>query len=263
MSRFGSREQGASLFLLQPTRCFGNQKTEQALNVTREHKIRVAEAASNVDAVLKRPKDARWLLVLAHGAGAGMRHPFLEGLTSMLHSEGVATLRYQFPYMQQQRRRPDSPKVLLATVRAAIAFAAETTPGLALLAGGKSLGGRMTSHVLSEPPQPGANRGIPRVRGLVFYGFPLHAPGKPGAERTEHLDQVTVPMLFHQGTRDALADLALMRSLCSKLGSRALLHVVDTADHSFHVLKRSGTTDAQVLQELARTTASWAGRLAE
>lgn len=181
----------------------------------------------------------------------------------MLNSEGVATLRYQFPYMQQQRRRPDSPKVLLATVRAAIVSAAEAAPGLALLAGGKSLGGRMTSHLLSEPPQPGASGGIPRVRGLVFYGFPLHAPGRPSAKRAEHLDQVTVPMLFHQGTRDTLADLTLMRSVCSRLGPRVSLHAIDTADHSFHVLKRSGTTDAQVLQELARTTASWADTLAE
>jgi predicted alpha/beta-hydrolase family hydrolase len=148
--------------------------------------------------------------------------------------------------------------VLTATVRAAIAAAAETAPDLALLAGGKSLGGRMTSHVLSEPPHSGATASVARVRGLIFFGFPLHAPGKPGTKRAEHLDQVTVPMLFFQGTRDALANLALMQSLGAKLQPRARLHVVDTADHSFHVLKRSATTDADVQRELARTTASWA-----
>jgi len=172
----------------------------------------------------------------------------MEGLTAELANVGIATLRYQFPYMQRQRRSPDPPRVLIATVRAAVAAAAEAAPDLALLAGGKSLGGRMTSHVLSEPPTSGAPASLARVRGLVFFGFPLHAPGKPGTERAEHLDQVRLPMLFLQGTRDTLADLSLMQSLCSKLGSRARLHIVDTADHSFHVLKRSGTTDADVLR---------------
>ena len=190
-----------------------------------------------------------------------MRHAFLEGLAYELASAGIATLRYQFPYMEEGRGRPDSPKVLTATVRAAIAAAAEAAPDLALLAGGKSLGGRMTSHVLSEPPHSGAPASLARVRGLVFFGFPLHAPGKPGLKRAEHLNQVKVPMLFHQGTRDTLADLTLMQSLCAQMESRAKLHVVDAADHSFHVLKRSGKTDADILRELARTTASWAASL--
>lgn len=190
-----------------------------------------------------------------------MRHAFLEGLAAELASAGVATLRYQFPYMEHRRGRPDPPKVLTATVRAALAAAAEAAPDLRLLAGGKSLGGRMTSHVFAESPPTDAGGNEVRVRGLVFFGFPLHAPGKPGTKRAEHLENVTLPMLFHQGSRDALADLTLMQSLCGKLGSRAHLHVVDTADHSFHVLKRSGTTDAEVLRELARTTASWAATL--
>ena len=190
-----------------------------------------------------------------------MRHAFLEGLASELSGAGVATFRYQFPYMEQRRGRPDPTKVLTATVRAAMAAASEAEPDLPLLAGGKSLGGRMTSHVLSEPPNSDAAAGVRRVRGLVFFGFPLHAPGKPGTKRAEHLEQVTVPMLFLQGTRDSLADLSLMRSLSGKLESRATLHVVDTADHSFHVLKRSGRTDSEVLRELAKTTAAWAASL--
>ena len=229
--------------------------------VTTELTVKVPGSEGDVAALLERPRGARWLLILAHGAGAGMRHAFLEGLASELASVGMATLRYQFSYMQQRRRIPNPPKVLTATLRAAIAASAEAAPDLALLAGGKSLGGRMTSHVLSEPPHSGATASVARVRGLVFFGFPLHAPGKPGTKRAEHLHQVTVPMLFLQGTRDTLADLSLMRSLCAKLQSRARLHVVDTADHSFHVLKRSGTTDSDVLRELARTTASWAASL--
>jgi predicted alpha/beta-hydrolase family hydrolase len=215
-----------------------------------------------VAAVLQRPRDARWLLVLAHGAGAGMRHAFMETLARELADVGVATLRYQFPYMQQGRRSPNPPAVLIATVRAAIAAAADVAPDLRLLAGGKSLGGRMTSHALVD--RPGAavpSDAVARVRGLAFFGFPLHAPGKPSATRTEHLAQVALPMLFLQGTRDTLAELSLVRALCDTLGPRATLHVVETADHSFHVLKRSGTTDAEVLRELASTTASWADSL--
>ena len=223
--------------------------------------IRVSESLGDVAALLEGPRKARWLLVMAHGAGAGMRHAFLEGLAGELASAGVATLRYQFPYMERRRGRPDSPKVLTATVRAAIAAAAKAAPGLELLAGGKSLGGRMTSHVFAESPPTDANGNPVRVRGLVYFGFPLHAPGKPGMKRAEHLEKVPLPMLFHQGTRDSLADLTLMQSLCAQLGSRARLHVVDTADHSFHVLKRSGRTDAEVLRQLAETTASWAAML--
>jgi predicted alpha/beta-hydrolase family hydrolase len=200
--------------------------------------------------------------VLAHGAGAGMRHAIMEHLAHELAAAGVATFRYQFPYMQQSGRRPDPPTVLTATVRAAIKVAAEAAPDLPLLAGGKSLGGRMTSHALSEAPSTGATAAALRVRGVVFFGFPLHPPGRPGTKRAEHLERLAVPMLFFQGTRDTLADLGLMRPLCAKLVPRATLHIVDTADHSFHVLKRSGTTDADVLRDLAQTTASWADSLA-
>jgi hypothetical protein len=214
-----------------------------------------------VSGILNRPSDARWLLVLAHGAGAGMRHTFMENLASELAAVQIATLRYQFPYMQQRRGRPDAPGVLTATVRAAIVEAAKSTPHLPLLAGGKSLGGRMTSHVLSEPARPDDTDAIARVRGLVFFGFPLHAPGQPSAKRAEHLKGAAVPMLFLQGTRDTFADLCLLRPLCSSLEPRATLHLIDTADHSFHVLKRSGKSDTDVIREIAATTAAWAEEL--
>jgi len=204
-----------------------------------------------VSALLSMPAKARRLLVLAHGAGAGMHHPFMEMLTGELASVGVATLRYQFPYMEERRRIPDSPAVLTATVVAAVRAATEAAPGLPLLAGGKSMGGRMTSQAAAEHPLDG-------VRGLVFFGFPLHPPNRPGTRRADHLARVTTPMLFLQGTRDTLADLKLLRPLCAKLGSRATLHIIETADHSFHGLKRSGKSDAEVLRELAETAASWA-----
>ena len=188
-----------------------------------------------------------------------MRHPFMENLACELAVCHVASLRYQFPYMQQRRKRPDAPRVLLATVRAAVAAASESTPELPLLAGGKSLGGRMTSLAFSEPPATKVD--TTQLRGLVFFGFPLHQPGRPGTERADHLARVPVPMLFFQGTRDSLADIAQIRPLCAKLAPRATLHVVDTADHSFHVLKRSGKTDAEVLSELARAVTSWADSL--
>lgn len=231
---------------------------------SRELTFRLSASAGDVEALLLRPADARWLLVLAHGAGAGMHHPFMETLARELAACGVATFRYQFPYMQHGRKRPDSPAVLTATVRAAAACAAEAASDLPLLAGGKSLGGRMTSLALSEEPSSssGMAKAGTRVRGLVFFGFPLHQPGRSGTQRAAHLERVTVPMLFLQGTRDTLADLTLMRPLCAKLGPRATLQVVETADHSFHVLKRSGRTDAEVLSELARTVASWADALA-
>jgi|SRR5204863_637402 len=209
------------------------------------------EGAGEVSALLLRPAKARWLLALAHGAGAGMSHPFMAKLAEELASVGVATLRYQFPYMEQRRRVPDKPAVLTATVRAAVRAAAEAAPGLLLLAGGKSMGGRMTSQAAAEGPLEG-------VRGLVFFGFPLHPPKQPGTKRAEHLAKVTVPMLFVQGTRDELADLKLLRPLCGKLGTRATLHIIETADHSFHVLKSSGRNDSEVLRELAETTVSWA-----
>ena len=190
-----------------------------------------------------------------------MRHVFMESMARELAVAGVATFRYQFPYREQGRGRPDPPGVLTATVRAAVAAAADTAPDLPLLAGGKSLGGRMTSLTLSDSSDARTQDTRWRVRGVVFFGFPLHAPGRPDEKRAEHLDRVAMPMLFLQGTRDTLADLTLLRPLCTRLGPRATLHVVDTADHSFHVLKRSGTSDAVVLRQLARTVASWADSL--
>jgi predicted alpha/beta-hydrolase family hydrolase len=180
-----------------------------------------------------------------------MRHAFMEALAEELARVGVATLRYQFPYMEDRRKVPDKPAVLTATVAAAVRAAAGVAPDLPLLAGGKSMGGRMTSQAAAEGLIPG-------VRGLVFFGFPLHPPKQPGTSRAEHLAKVTVPMLFLQGTRDELADLKLLKPICKKLGQRATLHVIDTADHSFHVLKKSGRNDAEVLRELAETTAKWA-----
>ena len=204
-----------------------------------------------VSALLLMPEKARWLLVLAHGAGAGMNHPFMEKLAGELAGVSVATLRYQFPYMEQRRRVPDAPAVLTATVVAAVRRAAEAGAGLPLLAGGKSMGGRMTSQAAAEHPLDG-------LRGLVFFGFPLHPPNRPGTKRADHLAKVTMPMLFLQGTRDTFADLQLLRAVCAKLGSRATLRVIETADHSFHVLKSSGRNDAEVLRELAETVVSWA-----
>ena len=179
-----------------------------------------------------------------------MRHAFMEAVNSRLAASGIAVFRYQFPYMEAGRRAPDPPGVLTATVRAAIEVAAKAAPELPLFAGGKSLGGRMTSTAQSQRPLPG-------VRGIVFFGFPLHAPGKPGRARADHLRSVSVPMLFLQGTRDPLADLAELQPVLDELGDRAQLHVALGGDHSFHVLKRSGRTDAEVLDELCARAAKW------
>ena len=215
----------------------------------------VVDGAGEVSALFLRPNNARLLLVLAHGAGAGMSHPFMENLAGELAAEGIATLRYQFPYMQGRRRVPDSPAVPTATVVAAVRAAAKAAPELPLLAGGKSMGGRMTSQAAAQHPLEG-------VRGLVFFGFPLHPPKRPATKRADHLAKVTVPMLFLQGTRDELAELDLLRPICAKLGALATLSVIEGADHSFHVLKRSGTDDTAVLQQLVRTVASWAEQIA-
>jgi len=198
--------------------------------------------------ILRRPPGAFCLYVLAHGAGAGMRHPFLEALADALAEEKVATLRYEFPYMESARKRIDPPAVLHARVRKAVAAAAAER--LPLLAGGKSMGGRMTSQAQAIEPLPG-------VRGVAFVGFPLHPAGRRGTERAAHLRDVRLPMLFLQGTRDDLADLDLIRSVVAGL-AQATLHVVEDADHSFHVRKKSGRGDPDVLVELARTLAQWA-----
>lgn len=223
--------------------------------MTAGEKLRIAVPGNGeVSALLVRPPTARWLLVLGHGAGAGMAHPFLEKLAKELAEAGVATLRYQFPYIEGRRRVPDKPEVLMASVAAAVERAAETTPELPLLAGGKSMGGRMTSQAAAESL-------LGPVKGLVFFGFPLHPPNRPGTKRAEHLARVNVPMLFLQGTRDTLADLALLRPVCEQLGSHATLHIIQEGDHSFQVLKKAGKTDAEVMKELAETTACWADQL--
>ncbi|HEX5045109.1 MAG TPA: alpha/beta family hydrolase [Candidatus Polarisedimenticolaceae bacterium] len=211
-------------------------------------RIAVAEG-SEVEGMLARPADARALLVLAHGAGAPMRHVFLEELARRLASRRVATLRFAFPYAQRGGRTPDKPPVLMATVRAAVRAGASLASGLPLFAGGKSMGGRMTSQAMAEAPLPG-------VRGLVCVGFPLHPAGQPSTARAAHLAKVSVPMLFLQGTRDTLADLALLRPVVEPM-PHATMHVVEGADHGFHVRKSSGRTDAEVLDELAEVTAAW------
>ena len=213
-------------------------------------------AKGSVSALLMRPEQARWLLVFGHGAGAGMRHRFMEAISARLAALGIATLRYQFPYMEAGSRRPDARAALLATVRAAVAAARFAAPDLPLLAGGKSMGGRMTSLAAAEAALPG-------VRGIVFVGFPLHPAGRPSTERADHLERVDLPLLFLQGERDQLGGLDLLRPLCARLGTRATLHVIPTADHGFHVLKSSGRTDGDVLYELARTVAAWAATLGQ
>ncbi len=215
-----------------------------------ELRIAVGERAGEVSGLLLRPGGARLLYVLAHGAGAGMRHPFLESIAQRLAERSIATLRYQFLYMEQRGRRPDPPAVAAATVRAAVAEAARVAPGLPLIAGGKSFGGRMTSTAQAVAPLPG-------VRRLVFLGFPLHPPGRPDTKRAEHLAAVGIPMLFLQGDRDEFADLKLLRPVVTGLGERATLHLVEGGDHSFHVLKRSGKTDADVMGELTEAIVGW------
>jgi len=203
-----------------------------------------------LDALLERPRDAHALLALAHGAGAGMRHAFLESLASALAGRGVATFRYPFPYTQRGRRAPDRPAALVASVRAAVREAARAAPGLPLFAGGKSLGGRMTSTAAAAEP-------LPDVRGLVFLGFPLHAPGRPGTARADHLRDVALPLLFVQGTRDRLAPLDALRPVVDALGARAVLHEIDGGDHSFRVPKRSGRSESEVHDDIAAAVSEW------
>ena len=203
-----------------------------------------------VSGLLWMPSGARACYVLAHGAGAGMAHPFMASIAEGLAARSVATLRYQFPYMERGSKRPDSPGLAQATVRAAVAEAARLAPGLSLIAGGKSFGGRMTSQAQAESPLPG-------VRGIVFLGLPLHAAGRPSDERGKHLFGVHVPMLFLQGSRDNLADLTLLRPLVERLGTYATLKVFADADHSFHVPARSGRKDTDVRGEMLDMLSGW------
>jgi predicted alpha/beta-hydrolase family hydrolase len=207
-----------------------------------------------VSALLLRPADARHLLVLGHGASTDMRHATLRTIAERMADVGIATSRYNFPYMEHGKGR-DSQEVCTATVRSAVAAAHRAAPDLPLLAGGHSFGGRMTSTAASESP-------LDRVRGLVFFAFPLHQPGKPDTKRAEHLGAVTVPMLFLSGTRDELADHDLLQPVCKKLGRRATLHRLDTADHGFRTLKRSRKSEEDVFVEMARVVRDWASRLA-
>jgi hypothetical protein len=208
------------------------------------------EGGRTVSGLLMTPAQARACYVLAHGAGAGMTHPFMMAVAAGLAERGIATLRYQFPYMEQRAKRPDPPKVAQAAVRAAVSEAGKLVPSLPLIAGGKSFGGRMTSQAQAVEPLPG-------VRGLAFLGFPLHPAGKPGDERAAHLFDVTIPMLFLQGTRDALADLTLLKPLIQRLGKRATLRLFQDADHSFHVPARTGRKDTEVMREMLDALAEW------
>jgi len=220
-------------------------------------KVYIAQSVSiavddtqRVSALLQTPRQARACYVLAHGAGAGMAHPFMSAVAARLAERGIATLRYQFPYMERGSKRPDAPRLAQTTVRAAVAEASGLVPGLALFAGGKSYGGRMTSQAQAEAPLPG-------VRGLVFLGFPLHPPGRPSDERGKHLFDVQISMLFLQGSRDELADLQLLEPLLKQLGARATLKLFADADHSFHVPARTGRKDSQVRAEILDATAEW------
>jgi uncharacterized protein len=210
----------------------------------------VSAGAGEVSALLLKTDNPRAMLVFAHGAGAGMKHPFMTAVCERLAARGIATFRYQFPYMENKTRRPDPKPILYSTVRAAVEAAWSHVKGVPLFAGGKSMGGRMTSQAQAEKELDG-------VSGLVFFGFPLHPPGKPSIERAEHLGDVGIPMLFLQGTRDTLAGIELIQTVTKKLGRRATLYIVDGADHSFHVLKSSGRNDDEALDEIVARADQW------
>lgn len=221
---------------------------------TKELKLDIARIGA-VSAILTRPDEARACYVLAHGAGADMRHAFMEKVAEGLSSRGIATFRFNFPYMETKQGRPDQPAVAHAAIRAAVTEAARLCPQVTLIAGGKSFGGRMTSQAQSKAP-------LPDVKGLAFLGFPLHAAKKPSSERAEHLSGIAIPMLFLQGTRDGLADLGHLRPVVASLGAKATLHEVEGGDHSFAVLKKSGRTNDEALTEVLDTLAAWIDGLA-
>ena len=212
--------------------------------------LKIAVGETSFSALLTTPLQATACYVFAHGAGAGMTHAFMSDVAAGLAERGIATLRYQFPYMEKGSKRPDPPGIAHAAVRAAVAEAARAFPALPLIAGGKSFGGRMTS-------QAQAKQALPSVRGLAFFGFPLHASGKPSSDRADHLTDIRIPLLFLQGTNDKLAELSLLKPVVKKLGSRATLHLIENADHSFHVPARSGRNDRDVMVELLDTFAAW------
>ncbi|MCK1756160.1 alpha/beta hydrolase [Bradyrhizobium sp. 137] len=221
---------------------------------TQELKLDI-ERIGTVSAILTQPAEARACYVLAHGAGADMRHAFMEKVAQGLADRGIATLRFNFPYMEKKQGRPDPPGVAHVAIRAAALEAARLCPGLKLVAGGKSFGGRMTSQAQSKAP-------LPHVKGLAFLGFPLHADKKPSAERAEHLGGIAIPMLFLQGTRDGLADLGHLKPVVARLGAKATLHEIEGGDHSFAVLKKSGRSNDEALTEVLDTLAAWIDGLA-
>jgi hypothetical protein len=212
--------------------------------------INISVGDDQISGLLLRPTNAMALYLFAHGAGAGMSHKSMESNAQGLAARGIATLRFQFPYMEKGSRRPDSPKVAQAAVRAAASKALDVAPDLPLFAGGRSFGGRMTSQAQAIEP-------LPEVRGIAFLGFPLHPAGKPGIERAEHLSRVVVPLLFVSGNRDALAELQLLTGVVASLGSSATLHLVERADHSFKVAAKSGRTSADAEAEALDALAGW------
>ena len=227
--------------------------TADAMTESRDEALSVTisiDAERRVSGLFLCPPQATACYVVAHGAGAGMRHPFMAAIAQALAERQVATLRYQFPYMERGSKRPDSPELAQATVRAAVLEASRLAPGLPLVAGGKSFGGRMSSQAQASSPLPG-------VRGLVFLGFPLHPPGQPSDQRGQHLFEVRCPMQFLQGTRDEFAELALLRPLVEQLGASATLRLFEGADHSFHVPARSGRKDSEVRAEMTDAIAEW------
>jgi predicted alpha/beta-hydrolase family hydrolase len=217
--------------------------------------ISVSEV-DRISGLFQSPPNAWACYVLAHGAGAGMKHPFMAAVATGLAERGIATLRYQFPYMEKGSKRPDQPKVAHLAVRAAVREAIQLAPGLPLFAGGKSFGGRMTSQAQGAEP-------LPQVRGLIFLGFPLHPAGQPSDERASHLFEVRIPMLFLQGTRDELANISLLEPLCKRLEARATLTLFEEADHSFHVPARTGRKDGDVLAELLGRLTAWVDQVHE
>lgn len=226
------------------------------MNKDRSVKFYVSEKAGEVSGILNLPGHAKALYLFAHGAGAPMNHPFMNKAADLLAEHGIGTLRYNFPYTEKGSKRIDPLPVLLETVKASVSAAHKYSKGIPLFAGGKSMGGRMTSQAMAKEALDG-------VAGLIFYGFPLHAPGKDSIERAEHLYKVNVPMLFLQGTRDKLANLDLLKPIIAKIGKNASLFVAEGADHSFHVLKSSGRTDDEVLNDLTGKVENWISGLIE
>lgn len=217
-------------------------------------KFTASKSSGEVSGLLNLPEDAAALLLFAHGAGAPMDHPFMNKMAACLADERIGTLRFNFPYTEKKLKRIDPTPILMETIRSSIKAAKEYSGDIQLFAGGKSMGGRMTSQAAAAKPLEG-------VKGLIFFGFPLHAPGKNTTERAEHLFNVTVPMLFLQGTRDKLANLELLKPIISKLGNKAQLSIIEGADHSFHLLKSSGRSDDEVLKDLANKVTVWIGNV--